>query len=184
MIAGSPPHTRGIRLNLRDVVCWQGITPAYAGNTREQDTLEALSRDHPRIRGEYTNQMASLQRKIGSPPHTRGILIRPPTLLSRYRITPAYAGNTVHYQYQSRFYRDHPRIRGEYIVCILTSQTPVGSPPHTRGIPQLDDQSPVIARITPAYAGNTCSAVLGVIPVQDHPRIRGEYENAAGHLPN
>ena len=101
---------------------------------------------------------------VGSPPHTRGILSFAIDSNINIGITPAYAGNTQR--------------------AIDSKSGAQGSPPHTRGILFITNINRAFIGITPAYAGNTCSAVLGVIPVQDHPRIRGEYENAAGHLPN
>ena len=50
---GSPPHARGIPVNLCVVFVNQGITPACAGNTlREGIPVHAFG-DHPRMRGEY-----------------------------------------------------------------------------------------------------------------------------------
>ena len=51
----------------------------------------------------------------------------------------------------------------------------MGSPPHTRGIPVIVASLEAIARITPAYAGNTSSSSLVTNGTEDHPRIRGEY---------
>ena len=52
-IAGSPPHTRGTPKIACVSVPEFGITPAYAGNTNISKSLDRLSRDHPRIRGEH-----------------------------------------------------------------------------------------------------------------------------------
>ena len=53
------------------------------------------------------------------------------------RITPAYAGNTIEY---------------EYMVTWM-----IGLPPPTRGTPDLSKDEQQSLRITPAYAGNTPS---------------------------
>ena len=53
MALGSPPHTRGILpFDCTDLVV-DGITPAYAGNTRSYEFFLLRCKDHPRIRGEY-----------------------------------------------------------------------------------------------------------------------------------
>ena len=51
--AGSPPHTRGIRIDGAERVAERGFTPAYAGNTKHSPPLALLVKVHPRIRGEY-----------------------------------------------------------------------------------------------------------------------------------
>ena len=56
----------------------------------------------------------------------------------------------------TRKQRDHPRLRGEYV---LTAE-PIA----------------VLARITPACAGNTLNLQVADLRYKDHPRLRGEYE--------
>ena len=70
------------------------ITPAYAGNTGKAKKTNFKEGDHPRLRGEYAirKNMTTVQR--GSPPPTRGILIKLWKMEKYIRITPAYAGNT------------------------------------------------------------------------------------------
>ena len=51
--SGSPPLARGIPLYLSDEDKEMGITPACAGNTTMEATLQLGIRDHPRLRGEY-----------------------------------------------------------------------------------------------------------------------------------
>ena len=71
------------------------ITPTYAGNTIFS-LLEVRSmQDHPRIRGEYMNNLIVKNVDLGSPPHTRGILCPGLVKIPSLRITPAYAGNTL-----------------------------------------------------------------------------------------
>ena len=91
---GSPPHTRGIPAFFRAYLNQKGITPAHAGNTGNRRKWQALSRDHPRTRGEYQKDWHRPIDRMGSPPHTRGIRLRLWTLRQRVGITPAHAGNT------------------------------------------------------------------------------------------
>ena len=72
---GSPPPTRGIQLNALIPYRHHRITPAYAGNTFQIFLLMKKFWDHPRLRGEYGNDMTSTGMDGGSPPPTRGIRI-------------------------------------------------------------------------------------------------------------
>ena len=90
-------------------------------------------------------------------------------------ITPAHAGNTVSFLPTAADQWDHPRTRGEYDLRSGDNSRCKGSPPHTRGIPNVGAFSKIKLGITPAHAGNTgyqrTPAHLG----WDHPRTRGEY---------
>ena len=49
---GSPPPMRGKAQWLKDKVSGFGITPAYAGKRNENEKLQSVSKDHPRLCGE------------------------------------------------------------------------------------------------------------------------------------
>ena len=51
---GSPPLARGIPCDFEHKIMCIGITPAYAGNTPFSALSLLPSRDHPRLRGEYS----------------------------------------------------------------------------------------------------------------------------------
>ena len=156
---GSPPHTRGIRVIKELRPTWVGITPAHAGNTCCSALPLAQGWDHPRTRGEYIDMYKVALEVVGSPPHTRGILVAQRYRWRRDGITPAHAGNTSSICKRPSTPWDHPRTRGEYCVNAIVEIIKAGSPPHTRGIrtaPRRSDRS------------NT-----------DHPRTRGEYQS--GH---
>ena len=70
---GSPPHARGIPEVEHYFVGRIGITPACAGNTSLRRLSKRSSRDHPRMRGEYSDAEYSWTIDQGSPPHARGI---------------------------------------------------------------------------------------------------------------
>ena len=91
---GSPPHTRGIQINVLECGEIRRFTPAYAGNTVPVDTQALTAWVHPRIRGEYSILPIYAVCISGSPPHTRGILRIRGFGSSWPRFTPAYAGNT------------------------------------------------------------------------------------------
>ena len=131
------------------------------------------TRDHPRIRGEYTSTDSLYRFRPGSPPHTRGIPFLLPRISPESGITPAYAGNTLLHSSLCLACEDHPRIRGEYSSSNSKAADVPGSPPHTRGIPIILMKSTATTRITPAYAGNTSlslSHALNLIGSPPHTR--------------
>ena len=111
----------------------------------------------------------------GSPPHTRGILRTQRCRRAVCRFTPAYAGNTYSTVPFWQSSGVHPRIRGEYVNSINLNLDGVGSPPHTRGILEINEQATQQTGFTPAYAGNTAGACRRRRFGWVHPRIRGEY---------
>ena len=50
---GSPPHPRGILIQIARVLLELGFTPASAGNIVQSTSLAFTVEVHPRIRGEY-----------------------------------------------------------------------------------------------------------------------------------
>ena len=90
-------------------------------------------------------------------------------------ITPAHAGNTVSFLPTAADQWDHPRTRGEYDLRSGDNSRCKGSPPHTRGIPNVGAFSKIKLGITPAHAGNTIGSYLSQYLAKDHPRTRGEY---------
>ncbi len=137
--------------------------------------VPAQTPDHPRIRGEHGADVYSSSSSAGSPPHTRGAHCPDVDSLSRYRITPAYAGSTVEPLCRSHRCRNHPRIRGEHGLNANALPAGTGSPPHTRGAPMPSHATKLSFRITPAYAGSTTWTDGIDEYLRDHPRIRGEH---------
>ena len=132
--AGSPPLARGILCILFSLLPPDRITPACAGNTDTSNSSKVLDRDHPRLRGEYRNQLKKHHFLTGSPPLARGI---PSTVIlfpHFLRITPACAGNTEESTFISDWSEDHPRLRGEYCSFMKAMISCRGSPPLARGI--------------------------------------------------
>ena len=74
-----------------------------------------------------------------------------------------------------RFARDHPRLRGEYVVANKILCPGEGSPPLARGIQLFPRLLDVLKGITPACAGNTDFLRVNFFKAWDHPRLRGEY---------
>ena len=134
------------------------ITPTYMGNTRLCRYIRPNGEDHPHIHGEYLNELAGYMNKLGSPPHTWGILGNGHGWANGGGITPTYMGNTRHSQPKSRGVEDHPHIHGEYHMVRLEKLSQLGSPPHTWGILRVDLVLDVVQRITPTYMGNTATS--------------------------
>ena len=139
--------------------------------------------DHPRLRGEYLVILNTKSCALGSPPLTRGIRLSRPYLYFHPGITPAYAGNTALYPRLYGWGEDHPRLRGEYSLCLVNAGLSAGSPPLTRGIPKGTAAQNRDYGITPAYAGNTPDSCPSRQRAWDHPRLRGEYSHPSGRVP-
>ena len=108
--------------------------PAHAGNTLDKNATVTIAQDHPRLRGEYNHIKIDGQEYLGSPPLARGIPNGhiPATPLGR--IIPACAGNTHSCFHGKAILWDHPRLRGEYIVCGTIEENAMGLSPLARGI--------------------------------------------------
>jgi len=171
---GSPPHTRGESAYKIIIFTDLGITPAYAGRIPERKWYYDYYANHPRIRGENSKLSGSASIISGSPPHTRGESKKVVEYIERPGITPAYAGRIAYFGFDRWTARDHPRIRGENLSSSEYPKRFWGSPPHTRGECQCPTNRSQGAGITPAYAGRIQQRSFRVVPVRDHPRIRGE----------
>ena len=172
---GSSPHTRGAQRRILDCEKRHRIIPAYAGSTACGNRCHALSRDHPRIRGEHKPDQIGHLSIQGSSPHTRGALHVACRAISRGGIIPAYAGSTAIATATESVLRDHPRIRGEHLTVVVNASFGLGSSPHTRGAQNKRITANRHSRIIPAYAGSTRIGVVRSFPRGDHPRIRGEH---------
>ena len=151
---GSPPRMRGKECSLVPADFPGGITPAYAGKSRENTQTALPRKDHPRVCGEKLNVFAFFFRQWGSPPRMRG-KVRPLSSASNTPgITPAYAGKSAR-----RLWMPWPRL---------------GSPPRMRGKESGQIEQDADARITPAYAGKRGLAFITAFSPADHPRVCGE----------
>ena len=159
-----------------------GITPAYAGNTYRLVSFKCTNKDHPRLRGEHSTSIFNASSKMGSPPPTRGTLLKAFRQCSAYGITPAYAGNTLLLLLLLQAVGDHPRLRGEHALFGRFCLSKPRSPPPTRGTLIVPNNKVCYHRITPAYAGNTCPKYPPLRLSGDHPRLRGEHIAIIGIL--
>ena len=155
ILVGSPPLTRELLGEHIMAAVKIGITPAYAGTTLMRQLQAAMLRDHPRLRGNYSECTCCPKASTGSPPLTRELPVCSSIRSDFSRITPAYAGTTCHLQQIHAFCRDHPRLRGNYFTSAAVLPVVLGSPPLTRELPNFAKSYATFHRITPAYAGTT-----------------------------
>ncbi len=111
----------------------------------------------------------------GLSPHTRGTPGSVYLTASRFRFIPAYAGNTEICSQTLPHPPVYPRIRGEHRLCAEQVPETSGLSPHTRGTQKRLFLHRHGSRFIPAYAGNTCRAVVGGLYAAVYPRIRGEH---------
>ena len=125
--------------------------------------LMRAKRDHPRLCGEKFALSFLLALLPGSPPPMRGKVYAYSVLHAVVRITPAYAGKSVHFCISSPYYKDHPRLCGEKFHENTSNAGKKGSPPPMRGKDDSHLMYATTSRITPAYAGkrsNLCPCML------------------------
>ncbi len=90
---------------------------------------------------------------LGSPPHTRGKVVKKIRHPIQNRITPAYTGKRRVEHMKKMATKDHPRIHGEKKLQGRHFHFHLGSPPHTRGKAEFVVTNREANRITPAYTG-------------------------------
>ena len=134
-----------------------GIIPACAGSTTGSPGRAHSRRDHPRMCGEHTKELAIGECTVGSSPHVRGARLTLSTQPPATGIIPACAGSTP----------------------LLARIRPIqqGSSPHVRGARGLLLPRGIVLGIIPACAGSTSYlAAIFHLP-RDHPRMCGEHRN-------
>ena len=104
----------------------------------------------------------------------RGKAVSFPNILTRCRITPAYAGKRYAGCDFGNVQRDHPRLCGEKLLSIFQKSNHLGSPPPMRGKVKFFHFFFLRDRITPAYAGKSGGTGGGRGLRWDHPRLCGE----------
>ena len=110
---GSPPRMRGKEKTQHVVVKRPGITPAYAGKSKEALSEEQMREDHPRVCGEKFAICTGSKPSLGSPPRMRGKALQAQAGFRWSGITPAYAGKSAPGKVPQDQWRDHPRVCGE-----------------------------------------------------------------------
>ena len=171
---GSPPRGRGKVYAVAPVIFVNGITPAWAGKSRNGQNPDSTSQDHPRVGGEKVDLEHAVELVQGSPPRGRGKAFRRFLYALRIGITPAWAGKRICPRPGRMNSEDHPRVGGEKALHIWMQPTTMGSPPRGRGKVQRFQRHNQRRGITPAWAGKSFKVNLQSIKIQDHPRVGGE----------
>ena len=131
--SGSPPHVRGKDKCTGNGKAGKGITPACARKSYCYGVGCCFCRDHPRMCGEKHKVNPCKFQIMGSPPHVRGKVTARKISGIAVGITPACAGKSRRNQKKCSFWRDHPRMCGEKLLCLPILLYGWGSPPHVRG---------------------------------------------------
>ena len=154
-LMGSSPHVRGARRDMDPVQPAAGIIPACAGSTTGSPGRAHSRRDHPRMCGEHTKELAIGECTVGSSPHVRGARLTLSTQPPATGIIPACAGSTP----------------------LLARIRPIqqGSSPHVRGAHVAVRRVDVSEGIIPACAGSTPYVRRAAGWRWDHPRMCGEH---------
>ena len=116
---GSPPPMRGTLIAFIANESISRITPAHAGNTKEDLLWVQKMQDHPRPCGEHLQRNYSIICIAGSPPPMRGTPKNRIPWIIINGITPAHAGNTLESFIYNTGVRDHPRPCGEHKITLL-----------------------------------------------------------------
>ena len=111
--SGSPPRMRGKEAFPKFLHVLIGITPAYAGKRRQTGNQNHDAEDHPRVCGEKCFAISAALSEMGSPPRMRGKERILQARATKTRITPAYAGKSLHSTLVFCNRWDHPRVCGE-----------------------------------------------------------------------
>ena len=108
------------------------------------------------------------------PPRRRGEVRTFCTAKGIIRITPAWAGKSLHFFHFLGGGKDHPRVGGEKDGPDTSTVSVTGSPPHGRG--KVDGPPAQVGRgrITPAQAGKSVAPRQKRSALWDHPRVGGE----------
>ena len=172
---GSSPHTWGIpgvpKRKSRKV----RFIPTYVGHTMPPPSTRTKSPVHPHIRGAYISSRAFALFRIGSSPHTWGILLSQVDGENRRRFIPTYVGHTPISNLDRPVTTVHPHIRGAYGEVFLRLNESHGSSPHTWGILFCLVWGMNRARFIPTYVGHTKRTSPVSLSATVHPHIRGAY---------
>ena len=130
---GSPPRGRGKVVRPDVVAKAAGITPAWAGKSREIPLHLRAAKDHPRVGGEKQTGTVYAVLPYGSPPRRQGKEQGAGGRMAAHGITPAWAGKSTQVGGTEVILKDHPRVGGEKGSSIHGLLFMLGSPPRGRG---------------------------------------------------
>ena len=153
--SGSSPLARGLPPFGCRTCRATGIIPARAGFTQKAREAQERAEDHPRSRGVYRPDLATIGARLGSSPLARGLQAFPCGGSAGSGIIPARAGFTATSNGTWKRLADHPRSRGVYENGWKSDYDFNGSSPLARGLLGGCRLFPGGVRIIPARAGFT-----------------------------
>ena len=172
---GSSPLARGTPPREPTSCQRGGLIPARAGNTTSVASRPAMSRAHPRSRGEHEDIRKARRCLEGSSPLARGTLSYVGLAVCATGLIPARAGNTEYIRREAVVCGAHPRSRGEHKSNLNFSTEEQGSSPLARGTQRVQPAEYPLEGLIPARAGNTEREEALRFGLGAHPRSRGEH---------
>ena len=115
LYTGSSPRVRGIRIARFYTRHGLRFIPACTGNTYRSVSPCGWTAVHPRVYGEYIDNIMSRWDSAGSSPRVRGIRTGAQATRPVRRFIPACTGNTTIFPSGPMTMAVHPRVYGEYI---------------------------------------------------------------------
>ena len=173
---GSSPRGRGTLRQRGDPAAGRRVIPAWAGNTSAVDRLVAVRAGHPRVGGEHTYAREEVRIMDGSSPRGRGTPRRVRRVRPERRVIPAWAGNTGMRPCAPAEIPGHPRVGGEHCTSTRCATARSGSSPRGRGTHHCRIPARRLARVIPAWAGNTREPPSSRRLCPGHPRVGGEHD--------
>ena len=153
----------------------RGTTSACAENTGHASPMCNMNGNYLRVRGEYEKLGELHTVALELPPRARRI---PPVGVcgyARFGTTSACAENTVGVRLPHLPPRNYLRVRGEYIIAIITRNDDVELPPRARRIHSETELVVHLLGTTSACAENTPYTPAPNHSRGNYLRVRGEY---------
>ena len=161
----------------------------YGPSPRARGTLVWLSLSantptvHPRVRGEHLRLHSAVVASIGPSPRARGTREGVHAGVLRCRSIPACAGNTSSPACPCRHRPVHPRVRGEHVfLACQRNLSPRSIPACAGNTPDICDRYAKLYGPSPRARGTRASMSRGGCRSSVHPRVRGEHDEAQGHV--
>ena len=172
--SGTSPRARGKLRSEKVAKTAVRNIPACAGKTGKPAPSSKLVQEHPRVRGENSTITSFTCLITGTSPRARGKQPKSVSMENLIRNIPACAGKTLRYCFRGRICQEHPRVRGENVLNMITHTFKDGTSPRARGKPAAQDHFFGFLRNIPACAGKTCEGWPAIFRGSEHPRVRGE----------
>ena len=173
-VAGSSPRVRGKHDGRDQGQARARLIPARAGKTSTASRPTAASTAHPRACGKNRGFRCHVSDYSGSSPRVRGKRRSRAPTSTVSRLIPARAGKTLATWRMENSCAAHPRACGENVFMRASALVVVGSSPHVRGKPPLENEWDYPPWLIPARAGKTTSAPTPSQQRPAHPRACGE----------